>query len=301
MVYAIPRIYQFLLENRINFQSKVSGTVRADLFCLRVEILSDAKRVIAFCNSDKAISDNYGYTNPFLSHVDGIGIARDTYKISYNMYLVDMLLKYCKETKSKNIRKSWLSKDFEQYVLNLYQAQNSSKTRFLIGVLYQNLHAINNDNNILDYMQDKFNYVIVSSYGDYKVNELLPYLYADVAMRYKELDEFETSLVLNAAKNNLKIANVDTSIKNVYSVNGENILTSVPAISVGGRLLLIEFLDNGLYNFTLVGNDNNSMLYNVPFNIDRERLIADLDYRIKIGSKVVAMYYCDSYGVSMIK
>lgn len=148
----LNKIYQFLFDNKIDFQSKIAGEVRSDLFCLRVNSKEDAKKVIDFCKKDKQISGNYTKLNPFLAKNEGIGVAQDTYHKSYNEYVSNILEEY----KGRKPKISNASFDLQDFVKTKYLTAKDSRNKYLASVFLRNLESINSRTDIFTYLKDTY-------------------------------------------------------------------------------------------------------------------------------------------------
>ena len=150
---SLSKIYQFLFDNKIDFQSKIAGEIRSDLFCLRVNSKENAKKVIDFCKKDKQISGNYTKLNPFLAQSDGIGVAQDTYHQSYNEYVSRILEEYKKRTP----KISNASFDLQDFVKTKYLTAKDTRNKYMSSVFLRNLESINSRTDIFVYLKDKYN------------------------------------------------------------------------------------------------------------------------------------------------
>lgn len=149
-------IYDFLFQNGINFQSKISGTERAEMFVLRVDTKEDAEKVINFCSSRTEIYGNYSVTNPCMPHVNGIGIGKDTYRRSYNEFISECISEYALNPNSKNNTNH--TTKFMEHLKSKYTYANTSQDKYMSATAIQNMLAITGDANILDSYSDSYNY-----------------------------------------------------------------------------------------------------------------------------------------------
>lgn len=150
--YGTKLIYDYLFQNRINFQSKISGTERAEMFVLRVDSVEDARKVIDFCSSNEQICGNYTVTNPFVAHVNGIGVAKDTYNRSYNSYVASCISEYAT---THDVRDSYTS-DFMEFIKNKYAYSNNSQDRYMAATTIENMLAITGGTNVLDTCNENY-------------------------------------------------------------------------------------------------------------------------------------------------
>ena len=150
--YGTSQIYNYLFQNGINFQSKISGTERAEMFVLRVDSVEDARKVIDFCSSKPEIYRNYTSTNPFMAHVNGIGVAKDTYNRSYNQYVASCISEYAR---THNPRESYTT-DFMEFIKNKYAHSNNSQDRYMAATTLENMLAITGGTNVLDSYNEEY-------------------------------------------------------------------------------------------------------------------------------------------------
>ena len=187
---SIPLIYEYLFNNKINFQSKISAKVRGDIFCLRVNSKEDAEKIIKYCSSTPAISSNYSKTSPFVPHKDGIGIAKDTYGCSYNSYMADLLEEYVSKFRDSKTDVNDLSKEFQKFVFEKSKSASLPKEKYMINSVLEGIDAINTGNNILDYSKSsyniKFDYKKFNSYR--RFHDGVRYFYKDVDNRIIDYD-----------------------------------------------------------------------------------------------------------------
>lgn len=149
-------IYDFLFQNGINFQSKISGTERAEMFVLRVDTKEDAEKVINFCSSRQEIYGNYSVTNPCMPHVNGIGIGKDSYNLSYNQYMSTCIAEYAANPNNKNNQNHTTA--FMEFLKTKYAYSNKSQEKYMAATSLQNMLAITSDSNILDSFSDSYYY-----------------------------------------------------------------------------------------------------------------------------------------------
>lgn len=149
-------IYDFLFQNGINFQSKVSGTERAEMFVLRVDTKEDAEKVINFCSSREEIYGNYSVTNPCMPHVNGIGIGKDSYGLSYNQFMANCISDYATNPNNKNNQNHTTA--FMEYLKARYTNSRRSQDKYMSATTLQNMLAITGDANILDSYSDGYYY-----------------------------------------------------------------------------------------------------------------------------------------------
>lgn len=76
-------VLDFITENEIIHQSKISRVVRADDFVIRVNTIEDANKIIDFATSNPYIQEGRLKQNPFVTDYNGVGLAMDNFD-SYN-------------------------------------------------------------------------------------------------------------------------------------------------------------------------------------------------------------------------
>jgi len=160
--YNLKLIYNFLFENQINFQSKLSNDIRSDLFVVRVDKKEDALKVIDFCNDTPIIKEQLGFCNPFIPIQDGIGIGRDTYYSSYNEFVASTIKGYLEEVHQNNENHCNFS-SFVKFIEDQtskyakYTSPMDDKYNFMNRVLLSNMNVINDNSKPLDQIEDSYN------------------------------------------------------------------------------------------------------------------------------------------------
>lgn len=160
--YNLKMLYNFLFDNGINFQSKLSNDIRCDIFVLRLDSKADAKKVIDFCNNIPSIKGTLGYCNPFVPTESNIGIAHDTHNISYNGFLANVITEYLTKAYSTQERKCDFD-SFFKYVTERHNdleqdaAAKGDKAHFMYSELAKNLDMINRKTKPLDALDDGYN------------------------------------------------------------------------------------------------------------------------------------------------
>ena len=390
MNYAIPEIHKFMIDNRINFQSKVSGTIRNELFVVRVDTKEDAEKIINFCNK-KQYNKYYNKTNPFLAHVDGIGIGKDSGYTSYNQFLSKIIFLYSKDVSAgRKVNPETIIEDFQRYCKeNIYGKLNVSLDKYMAKVICENLDAIINDKNILD-KQVKFEYKfdlkefskyrrysdsknkyyykdqngniineetdynlyvklqamnclskiyceqkktsslkdfivnekvcnqissnlddiidmdaeknINCNYHDPKIKELLPYLYAEFANEYKEINKKESKNIIQSVKKNIVVndkklndnAHIEQTYldtKKVYTYKGMKFNSSIKPILINNNVFALEYLGGYSYNVIIIYNDEMKCLNNVTISLDKQKMDNDQTYAREVAVSFIQSVY----------
>jgi hypothetical protein len=141
MAMPVQKLYDFLFENKINFESKLSPRLRSDLFCLRLNNSNDALRVIEFCKKIPELHQEE-ISNPFLVYEQGIGMARDTHHHSYNGHIEKYLINFIKGDNLQGLDKEQYASAFLEYIKKSVVLKSNDK--FIKKVIIDNLGAIIN-------------------------------------------------------------------------------------------------------------------------------------------------------------
>ncbi len=139
---AIRDIYQYLFQEKINFSSKISPTIRSDNFVVRVDSVEDAKKLIDYAASTPSISSAICMNNPLVAQIHGIGIAQDTYEMSYNMLASQEMQDFLRDCCGKNELSKFDAEHFLIYLKDKYAILSNSKQRFGVKTLIDSLNCI---------------------------------------------------------------------------------------------------------------------------------------------------------------
>lgn len=231
------KLYDFLFENKINFQSKVSPSMRNDLFCLRVNNKEDANKIISFCKHNIELEQ----TNPFIAKKDNIGVAKDTYNVSYNMYVKTLLEEYKSVFKDSNSAN--LLYEFHTFVRS--KKYNDSRDIFMNQTLLSSLDSVIYNTDILDNLDDnkiEFDSELYSSYKRFEIDNEYYYTKHNMSNNINVVKRDAISLNNNPAlyfklqsMNFMHKANIIDSFPKEYldkiSLNLDNILDNKGGVS----------------------------------------------------------------------
>ncbi len=359
MANDIKKVYDFLINNKISFASKISPRIRAELFVLRLSNVEDAKKVTDFYSEYKNLKGKNVSVNPFLPNINGIGVAKDTYTTSYNSFLADLLTEYREKHKDSNLDHNKLFDEFTSFVQSKSHSFIVSKDKFLLKTITKGLEDIKNNNNPLENMQVNYNveydhqlfnqykrehygasYVYVAkdgqkidqyndptlyiklqknnclqkiyfdSYGkspeanyqlnpkiaknisyqidilndhsldensnvkinfkDQRVGELLPYLYAQMAIDYKDCNTYRALEIMNVVKKQIIEKQANSLVSTYKNSKGLEMKSSYPIIKTGNGTIGIEALENGFFNLYLSRKDKIQKISNILITIDND-------------------------------
>lgn len=114
----VKTLFGFIEENNIHHISKVSDVVRSDSVVLRVEDFDNANKIINYINENEQMKSSLMEVNPFLTNVNGIGLANDD-NSSYNWILSNCLKLYFEDKKKKGFSNVGV-KDFSFFIEKYY-------------------------------------------------------------------------------------------------------------------------------------------------------------------------------------
>lgn len=112
-------IFDFINENNIPTQSKVSYKLRSDSVVLRLMNFNDAATVINYINKTPEIYSHAKNTNPFSPKHGVVAYAYDD-MIGFNGTLALIMEKYFIEHKNNNTLSHVSAKDFRNFTINYY-------------------------------------------------------------------------------------------------------------------------------------------------------------------------------------
>ena len=366
----INMIHDFLLNSKISFESKIAPTVRADIFCLRLNNVKDVQAVLKFCEETKLIDKEKMSSNPFVPRVNGIGFAKDTYHISYNSEIANSLLEYRNKYQQSNVPKEELVNEFVKFLNDKVKETKNSKAKFMYKQIALSMNVILSGDNILNHMQpnnevtydnnlfsgykrfhDEKGYIykdkegkiidrysnpdlyiklqanncmqkiyaehygelpkenfmlneaivkqistyldvlndysmdyaktIQSNHQDIRVAELLPYLYAAIAITKKDCNTYRALEIMEAVKKNVIRKVPDKEINDgvvTYQNNKKiEIKSTYPLIKTSEGTIGIEMLDNGLANLYLCRKDKVQKISNIVIELKKELIENDSD------------------------
>jgi len=111
--YVAKEVFNFMVNNNIITQSKISKYLRVDALVLRVYGKEQANNVINFINS---LNYQSKYEpNPFLLHKDKVAVAQDG-RLSFNSVLSQILCEYYKKKRKRKLLSSVCFDDFKKFI-----------------------------------------------------------------------------------------------------------------------------------------------------------------------------------------
>jgi len=152
LVNASKVIFKVLFNEKIPFIAKISKKKRLDGFIIRLFSKDAANKVINECKN----FDNFLDLNPFIPTINKIGIARDTYGISYQFHLCKILSNYCLKCMNNINNEIFTVNDFKNYLNSLYSNNLTNKENFMNNVVIDGINSILNNTNILDTFSDSY-------------------------------------------------------------------------------------------------------------------------------------------------
>lgn len=133
--YVADQIFEFMIQNNIVTQSKISKKMRNDALVLRVATIEDAKKISDFVNNKLNYSSK-NIPNPFLYNEGKVSIAFDG-KLSFNSTICDIMATYLYNRRNNNSLNMVCYNDFINFLNYEYrQIKNLSDNEY-IGVIEQ--------------------------------------------------------------------------------------------------------------------------------------------------------------------
>lgn len=132
--YVSDKIFEFMLNNNIINQSKISKVMRNDALVLRVATIDDARKVTDFINSLQYKSKNK--PNPFLYNEGKVSIAVDG-TLSFNTTISEIISTYLYSRRMNNLLDIVCFNDFVNFLNYEYRNMNSLGDNEYIGALEQ--------------------------------------------------------------------------------------------------------------------------------------------------------------------
>jgi len=134
----VNNIWKFLIDNKIESQSKISAFLRTDALVIRVCQKKDLIKIVEFINT--LVYNKRVQPNPFLFHCKNVALAKDSAVISYNGVLAKIISSYINKFGSNlsNINVD----TFRQYVSNEVKENSNIEYQILLGIL-ENTISIN--------------------------------------------------------------------------------------------------------------------------------------------------------------
>lgn len=120
MEECVNKIFDYIALHNMATVSKVARVIRSDAIVIRLDKLTDAKKVIQFINKDKMLTEYAKPTNPFVVRCGVVGVAYDDC-LSFNCTLSFLLKKYFSECRKNQTLAKVSLEDFSLFSQKLYQ------------------------------------------------------------------------------------------------------------------------------------------------------------------------------------
>ncbi len=114
------QILDFMINNKIAFESKIAQEIRFDDFVVRLVMPEDAKKLLGFINSNQYIQDGLIKANPFAINTDNIAVISDG-DASFNHVVSRIIAHYIAKRKEENKLDNISFKDLCNYLSNEYE------------------------------------------------------------------------------------------------------------------------------------------------------------------------------------
>ena len=161
-------VMDFLVENNISSDNKISNTARADGIVLRIYDINDALRVIDFINNNPNIPvASQGI--PLVKRIGKVSVAMDGH-LSYNSVSSDLLQEYL--LSHNNPTHDGFAKYVEETIKQVYNDHNLGRLQRIFG------SEIMNPESLANYLQ-VINLLNLSLSKDASINDYLSYCYSN--------------------------------------------------------------------------------------------------------------------------
>lgn len=166
IVSGSKKIFEFLFNEKIPFIAKISKTKRLDGFIIRLFYKNDAIKLIDFCKNIDSLID----LNPFIPTINKIGIARDTYGMSYQYHLCKILSEYSNFCMNNINSEIFTVKHLKKYLDSKITDNLTDKEHFMNNAVITGINCVLNNTNVLDTFIDSYN--IKYEVLDYEYDEI---------------------------------------------------------------------------------------------------------------------------------
>ena len=153
IVSGSKKIFEFLFNEKIPFIAKISKTKRLDGFIIRLFYKKDAIKLIDFCKNIDSLID----LNPFIPTINKIGIARDTYGMSYQYHLCKILSEYSNFCMNNINSEIFTVKHLKKYLDSKITDNLTDKEHFMNNAVITGINCVLNNTNVLDTFIDSYN------------------------------------------------------------------------------------------------------------------------------------------------
>lgn len=146
----VKKIFDFIINSRIQHLSKVSNIIRFDDIVIRVIHPADAEAIINFVNNDLYLRNGLIKASPFAFKRNGIALANDG-NLSYNETISTIIACYINELKEKKELDKVGVQDFYNYVYSNFYC---NKDNIIEKVFKGDFEYAHNRNSVLEnYLQ----------------------------------------------------------------------------------------------------------------------------------------------------
>lgn len=116
----VKQILDFMTNNKIAFESKISQEIRFDDFVVRLVIPEDAKKLLNFINSNQYIQEGLIKANPFAINTNNIAVISDG-EASFNHVVSRIIAHYIAKRREEDKLDNISYKDLCNYLNNEYE------------------------------------------------------------------------------------------------------------------------------------------------------------------------------------
>ncbi len=150
----VSSIYNYLIDNKISFKSRLSKINRNDNFILALYSKEDTLKIMKYIKLN--FISYLKPLNPFIYQINNIGIVKDINNIHYNKFVSIILQNYIEECILKQRENPYTTLDLQKFIANNYQESNNYKDKMMGYNLACSLYCIIKGKNILDKISDKY-------------------------------------------------------------------------------------------------------------------------------------------------
>lgn len=242
-----------------NFISKsINYVTSASLYCILTK-----ENILRFFQDDVSLNfdyDNYYRYEPVKISVDyeylysGKVINKDTdYMCFLKLQALNCLNKIHLEQTDESFRKN--TKISEKFTFKLLQQLDSI-------------------------LNDKDNYNIKIDYKDNEIRELIPYLYAYAAYKYKFCNVEELKRLVDRIKKIIIFKRNSENDKIIYEQDGQKITSSIPLINTLNGSVAIDIIDykKGMANIVIIKSGKRETYLNVYLKLKYDLIRNNVDY-----------------------
>lgn len=138
----LSKIYYYLIENKIECETKISSSSKSDNFVVRMYNIDDVRPFLDYCSHAK-IQDNLLETNPFISTINNIGVVRDEALIeSFNGGLSKALSEFLTMCQMNNCLDKLNSINFREYILEVINREPNPDLKYNYLCVFDSINEI---------------------------------------------------------------------------------------------------------------------------------------------------------------